>query len=378
MTLPVVSHLAELVAFPTISDRGLLPMADWLAERFSALGFRVERFPDPGHPGKCSLIMTAGPDRDDESGLMLSGHMDVVPTEGQPWSSDPFRLTERDGRLFGRGSADMKGFFAAALAACAAHDLRSLRAPLVLAWTHDEEVGCLGSAQLCGHLAGRPLPRATWIGEPTDFATLRMHPGHVGAEIVIEGRAAHSSRPHLGLNAIQGAAQVVQALAGLERDLDTEVDDGRLHPRVPINVANIVGGGALNIVPDACTVRIGFRPPPGVESSAIFEAIERRLAELRWPAPLRARVLRVTPSLLTPLGTDLEAWLAPSSIGGGAHDGLATFATDGGNLARLGVQPLVFGPGSIEVAHQADEYVALDALARTPAIIRSVIARACT
>ena len=141
MALAVVDDLARLVAFPTVSSRPLTELAAWLARRCADLGFRVERFPAPGEPEKCSLIASIGPPG--TNGLVLSGHMDVVPVVGQPWTTDPFVLTERDGNLLGRGSADMKGFFAATLQALARIPRDAYRRELVLVWTHDEEIGCL-------------------------------------------------------------------------------------------------------------------------------------------------------------------------------------------------------------------------------------------
>lgn len=374
---PLVDDLAALVAFPTVSDRPLSALAAFLSGRFSDLGFRVEKLADPHQDGKCSLAMAIGPARNDGSGLILSGHMDVVPTEGQPWTSDPFVLTRRGDRLVGRGAADMKGFFAAVLQACARLRASDYQRELVLIWTHDEEIGCLGSAQVAHHLADRPLPRACWIGEPTDFRLLRMHPGHVAVEIAIEGRAAHSSRPRLGLNAIDGAADAIRAIRELTIELDRDRTADDPDPRVPINIATIEGGSAINIVPDRCIVRLGYRPPPGMAAEAVYGLIADRLASLRWPAPMTAKILRITPSLLTPAGTTLESWLRADVNPDDPYRGMAPFATDGGNLAALGIAPLVFGPGAIEVAHKADEYVGIDPLHHAVDVIERVIRTAC-
>lgn len=373
----LIDDLAKLVAFPTVSDRELTELAAWLSERFEAMGFRIERFPDPNQPGKCGLVMTAGPERDDGAGIVLSGHMDVVPTEGQPWTSDPFALTRRGDRLFGRGSADMKGFFAVVLQACARIPVRDLNAPLVLVWTHDEELGCLGSAELAPKLAGRPLPRRCWIGEPTGFRVLRMHPGHVVSEIVVEGRAAHSSRPQLGLNAIEGAADVVSAIRSLVEELDQDRGPEDPQPRVPINVARIHADGAVNIVPDRCLITLGYRPPPGMSAEFVHDRIAERIAGLGWPAPIRSRILRATPSLSTPAGTDLAAIFAADAAKDDDYRGMAPFATDGSNLAALGINPLVFGPGDIEVAHKADEFVEIGALVRAVGIAERVLRTTC-
>lgn len=368
--------LARLIAYNSVSSRPLLDLAGWVAQRCEDVGCSVQRFNDPDQEGKCSLIATVGPQG--TNGLVLTGHMDVVPTEGQPWTSDPFVLTEREGKYFGRGTADMKGFFAATLAAMARIRPEEYQRELVLLWTHDEEVGCLGSAKLVRHLqgTGRPLPTACLVGEPTDFQILRMHPGHVAIELVVEGQAAHSSRPDLGSNAIEGASRLVEIATQLARKLEQERDDipEMERPWVAFNVARIHGGTAVNIVPDSCTIDIGYRPLPGMDAESVFHRLVDALPDdLRDKT--RARIVRLTPSLLTPDGTPLQGVLAQHACGDGC--GAASFATDGSNLAKLGMHPLVFGPGSIEVAHQADEFVRRDALERAVDILEDVIRRQC-
>lgn len=371
----VRDELARLVAFPTVSSRPVTALAAHLAERAEGAGLRVERF--EAGPDKCSVIASAGPD-DGRDGLAISGHMDVVPTEGQPWTSDPFRVVERDGKLYGRGTADMKGFVAATVVALAGLDLAKLRRRLVLVWTHDEEIGCLGSAGIAEAYAGRPFPEACWIGEPTEFRIQRMHPGHVVAEVVVEGRAAHSSRPDLGLNAIEGLAEVLRVGRELTRDLATrrEADLPEIErPWVVLNLAEVHGGTAVNVVPDRVVLRLGYRPLPGHADSAVLDELAARIAGLGLPHPVSTRLVRATPALLTPDGTALQGALAEHA----AHPDCtaATFATDGGNLARLGMAPLVFGPGSISVAHQADEYVPADELTRTVGIVGAMVRRWC-
>ena len=375
--MEVVRDLARLVAFPTVSNRPLIALASHVAERFEALGFRVERFDDPGEAGKCSLIASIGPQGTD--GLILSGHMDVVPTEGQPWTTDPFRVREQDGKLYGRGTADMKGFFAVCMQALARIPASAYARELVLIWTHDEEVGCLGSALLVDALKGqnRPFPKACLIGEPTGFQVLRMHPGHVGVAVDITGRAAHSSRPDLGANAIEGAAEIVGVARQLARDLESEtVDLPELErPWVAFNIASIRGGAAINIVPDACRLEIGYRPLPGMQPHDVYHRLVARIEALNLPMSVQTSILRTTPSMLTPEGTDLQRLLLP--LADYPSCGAATFATDGANLAALGVHPLVFGPGSIDVAHQADEYIPIDELVRAVNIIESVVRQRC-
>ncbi|MEZ4318052.1 MAG: acetylornithine deacetylase [Myxococcota bacterium] len=373
----VVGLLERLVAWPTVSDRSMLACAADVAQRCEDLGFRVERFVDPRDAQKSSVIASIGPPGTD--GLVVSGHMDVVPVEGQPWTSDPFVLTERDGRLHARGSADMKGFIAATLTALARIPRDAYTRELVLVWTHDEEVGCLGSAAIADHLlaAGRPLPKDALIGEPTSFQILRMHPGHVAIELDVHGTAAHSSRPDLGVNAIEGIARVVRTIQDLAEELARDPADLPELPRpiVAVNIAEIHGGSAINIVPDHARVRVGYRPLPGHDPHAVFERIRARVSDLALPGGFDARVLRVTPAMLTPRHTPLEHTLAEHACT--AEVGAASFATDGGNLAKLGMRPLVFGPGDINVAHKADEYVPIAELERAVDIVERVVRHHC-
>jgi acetylornithine deacetylase len=366
-----IAELERLVAFDTISNRPVLPLVDYLEEHLSKLGFRTERVGD--RPGKQSLIAAAGPETHD--GLTLSGHLDVVPVDGQPWTSDPFRLTERDGRLYGRGAADMKGFIAATLSALESAPLRRLRRGLALVWTCDEEVGCHGSAEVAAWLrtSGRQLPAACLIGEPTGFAVMRMHAGHAQVTVDLHGEAAHSSAPELGVNAIEAAAALILRLADLQRQLREEADPSLPleRPWVALNVAMIRGGSAINLVPDHCRVEIGFRPLPGMPVDDVFRRIQDLL-----PAGVRAHAHlgAVVPSLLTPEGAPLGELLAGFARPGPAA---AAFATDGGNLALAGMTPLVFGPGRIEVAHKADEHIEATDLLHAVEVIGAIVHARC-
>jgi acetylornithine deacetylase len=375
----VVADLGRLVAFESVSSRAMRDLASFVADRCADLGFRTELLLDATNPDKCTVYAAIGPDTG-EDGLVISGHLDVVPTEGQPWMTDPFRMVERGGKLFGRGTADMKGFVASTLQALARIPASSWKKRLALVWTHDEEVGCLGSAQFAATMASRGirLPRSCLIGEPTEFQVLRMHPGHVGIEIEVRGVAAHSSMPELGINAIEGAAQVITEIRALAAELARE----RRHdlpelerPWVVLNAGYIAGGGAINIVPDRCVIRIGYRHLPGMRPEEPFERIKARVEALSLPGGSTTRLLRVTPSLLTREGTPLQSWLSPH-----AHTpecGAATFATDGGNLAKLGMEPLVFGPGSIGVAHKADEHIAIADLVEAVDVVERLARTAC-
>jgi acetylornithine deacetylase len=371
--MDVEELLGRLVAWPTVSDQPVTGIAAELANRLEDVGMRVERL-DADTPGKCNLVCTAGPQGTD--GIVLSGHMDVVPVVGQPWTSDPFTLTRRDDRLVGRGSCDMKAFLAAIVVALARTPPRDLKRELVLAFTHDEEVGCLGSRALADRFAaeGRTLPSLALIGEPTSFQMLRMHPGHVAAKITCAGLAAHSSKPDLGRNAIRLAGKVLDALDALADRwrLDVRFPELLERPFVVMNVATIHGGNAVNIVPDRCVIDVGFRPLPGMAPDVLFEELRDAVEPL---GDVRAELIRVTPAMLTPSGTPLEALLRPWASS--PETAAASFATDGGNFERLGVRTIVFGPGSIDVAHKADEYVPVGELHRAVDVVEEVVARRC-
>lgn len=377
----VVDELRTLIAFPTVSSRPVTAIASHLATRCEALGFRIERFDDPVLDGKTNIIATLGP-ADAPGGLLLSGHMDVVPVANQPWTSDPFVLTEREGRLHARGSADMKGFIAATTVALERIDRRTMQRPLVLVWTHDEEVGCHGSAHLAQTLLDqhRTLPRDCLIGEPTGLQVLRMHAGHVAVRVTAHGAAAHSAFPELGSNAIEAAATAIDAMCRLAAQLREERSPQPDLERdfVPLNVGVIRGGSAVNIVPDACVFELGYRPLPGAGHEAVLRRIEVALAGLTLPSgtSIDCHLIRVTPSLCTPADTPLASHLLTEAATPGL--GAAGFATDGGNLARCGAEPLVFGPGSIQVAHQANEFIEELALRKTVGIVeRLILARCC-
>ncbi len=372
------SLLGQLIAFDTVSHRPVMELASFLSERCEDLGFDVQIYPDPDNAQKANVVCQAGPKK--TGGLIISGHMDVVPTEDQPWQSDPFQLTELNDKLYGRGTADMKGFIACTLTALARIEVKKLSEPLTLIWTYDEEVGCHGSHKLVEVLKKQPtlLPHEALIGEPTDFRIFRMHPGHVSCQIVTTGLAAHSSKPDLGISAIKRMQTILAAIEHLEADLQKEIKHQNYleRPYVTLNVGSIKGGQAVNIVPDKCEIILGYRPLPGDNPLAVFERLNARLQELPLPAgSLRMSLLNITPALHTPEHQPLEKVLAP--IASHPHAGAAAFATDGGNLALLGIHSLIFGPGSIDVAHKANEFIERAALKKGTDIVEKVIRLRC-
>ncbi|HJN75099.1 MAG TPA: acetylornithine deacetylase [Myxococcota bacterium] len=366
--------LGALVGMETISNRPITEAAALMATRAEDQGFQVELFEDDQDAGKVNVVCSAGP-RTGE-GLILSGHMDVVPVEGQPWSSDPFRLTERDGRLYGRGTSDMKAFLAATVEGLERIELSKLRSELVLVWTHDEEIGCVGSRELVRRLAlsGRVLPRTCWIGEPTDFQVFRMHPGHVAMKVTTRGLSAHSSKPDLGRSALKEMARVIRVVEEIEvsERRSTRYSELLERPYVTMNMAQIRGGVAVNLVPDMVEMTIGYRPLPGDDPVRVHDLIRDRIGDLEADT----EILRITPAMLTAEGTPLQHLLCEHAST--TKLGAASFATDGGNFEELGISSLIFGPGSIDVAHAPDEYVSIAALSKAVDVVEAVVRRSCT
>jgi acetylornithine deacetylase len=383
--LPDTELLSRLVAFDSTSRNSNLPIADFLAGYLERPGVRMERNPSPDGT-KTNLIVWAGlpSDREDtpapiRPGLILSGHMDVVPADEEGWRSDPFTLTDAGDRWVGRGSCDMKGFLALAANLFSEVDPARLRAPLVLVFTYDEEVGTLGARQLYDSYAGgRSLPASAIIGEPTSLRVARLHKGHLKLSITLKGVSAHSGYPHLGVNAIEPAARVVEALAALRRALEGEKPlHGELFPEVPyvpLNVGTIHGGAAINVVPDRCTVEVGLRLLPGMPSEPLLDRVREAVRAAAAPLVPEVEPLSDSPPMLL----DPEAPILRHLTGlTGQEGGSVSFATDAGWLALLGIDCAIWGPGSIAVAHKPNEHLPKAELTAARGMLETTIRRFC-
>ena len=387
--------LARLVAFDTTSRNSNLPLADFLCGYLDRPGVRLIRQPSPDGT-KANLIAWLGPEPvshgeiggiGDRPGLVLSGHMDVVPAEEADWRSDPFTLTDGGDRWVARGACDMKGFLAVAanaMAALTSSGATPLRAPLALVFTYDEEVGTLGARHLLeSYPEGRLLPRSAIIGEPTSLRVARAHKGHLKLRITLHGRSAHSGYPHLGLNAIEPAGRVIGALAALRRTFEGEHEPhAELFPEVPfvpLNVGTVHGGSAINVVPDRCIVEVGVRPLPGMDSAMLAERVRQAvLAELSgtsFEAPPEIEILSDSPPMLLDEQSPIHRHL--SALVGQPAGATVSFATDAGWLQRLGLDCAIFGPGTIEVAHKPNEHVPKAELARAQDLIAVTVRRFC-
>jgi len=381
LTLPSPPEiLADLVGFDSTSHRSNLPIAEHIEAILDRPGVRVERMLSPDGE-KVNLIVTVGPEPTaDREGLVLSGHMDVVPAVEPDWKSDPFELVDGGDRWFGRGSCDMKGSVALAVHLAAAVDSDRLRHPLVLLLTYDEEVGTIGAAQIAKSWpADRPLPRRAIIGEPTSLEAVRLHKGHARARLTTEGQGAHSGYPHLGKNAIEPAGRAIAKLSELRRQLEGETCPNAEHfPEVPwvaLNVATVAGGSAINIVPEKCVVDLGFRVLPGMSADAIYERIENSLIRVLEGESYRFERGEQSPPMLLEEDNDLYRDLC--AILGQEKTISASYATDAGWLQELGLDCLLFGPGTIDVAHKPNEYLPKAEFERAHEILGQLVERYC-
>lgn len=353
--------LRRLVGFDSVSRNSNLPMADYICEYLDRPGVRIRRNPSSDQR-KTNLIIDVGPptNRATRNGLVLSGHMDVVPAEEPEWSSDPFRLEMGEERLIGRGTADMKGFLALAMNRMASVDAGRLRAPLVLFFTYDEELGTLGARHFVETWSEpEMLPRQVVIGEPTELRAVRMHKGHLKLRVTFHGVSAHSGYPHLGRNAIEPAARAVTALAALRHQLSRERPvTADLFPEVPfvaLNVGQIHGGVAVNVVPDRCWIDVGLRVLPGMQSGDLVDRVRATLSQVLPGESLDLEVEGDSPPFM--VGEDRPIWQEVCREIGQEESRSVAYATDAGWLATAGFECVVFGPGSIETAHKPNEYL---------------------
>jgi acetylornithine deacetylase len=359
----------RLIGFDTTSRNSNLELIRYVQGYLAEHGVESHLTHDADHP-KANLYATLGPD--DRPGIALSGHTDVVPVDGQDWSSDPWRVVERDGRLYGRGACDMKGFIAIVLAHVPRFLARGPATPIHLCLSYDEEVGCLGVRGLLAFLAGQPVkPAACIIGEPTSMKVITAHKGKLSLRCRVRGLEAHSSLAPKGVNAINAAARVIAKLADMARrkaeegpyDTDYDVTHTTVHTGL------IQGGTQLNIVPGACSFEFEFRNLPADDPEALLaelkayahQEIEPAMKAIAPDTGFAWEVMSAFPGLETP--PDAEVVALAKALSGGNTTGKVAFGTEAGLFHDSGIPAVICGPGSIEQAHKPDEYVSLEQLA---------------
>jgi acetylornithine deacetylase len=376
-----IQLLDKLIAFPTVSRDSNLDLIRFVVDILDGRGIKNTVIASEDGR-KANLFATVGPG--DAPGVMLSGHSDVVPVDGQNWTLPPFAMTERDGRLYGRGAADMKGFVACALSACLRAAERNLATPLQFALSYDEEVGCLGVRSLLTMLRSAPhRPRLCIVGEPTAMEVATGHKGKVAACAVCRGRAGHSALAPFALNAIHLGCDFVGALRDEQKQLSAAgaQDSDYDVPYTTVHVGKFNAGIALNIVPESCQVDFEIRYIAQDEPEAIMgrlrRAADRIAAEGALVAPESAITIDVVndyPALDTP--PDSEAVAFVKSLVGANGTIKVAFGTEGGLFSRdVGVATVVCGPGSMAQGHKADEYVAIEQLGRCDRMLDNLLDR---
>jgi acetylornithine deacetylase len=362
-SLPATKELlARLVAFDTTSHKTNIPLIRFVEDYLAGHGVESVRVPTPDGE-KSSLFATIGPS--DTAGVALSGHTDVVPVDGQIWDTDPFSLTERDGRLYGRGSCDMKGYLACALAMVPQLKARRLKVPFHIAFSYDEEVGCTGVRPMIGEFGKcLPVPRMVFVGEPTTMTVVDAHKGPVRWRVGLTGRAAHSSMPHLGVNAIAYAGRMIAELARMEEELRAGARDERFEPPwTTLQVTRIEGGTASNIVPAPCWFGWEIRGLPGFDPMTLDRRLrrfaeEKCLPEMRRVAP-EANIEITIANRVSAFAADTKSGIVPLSLQlAGQNETFAvSYCTEAGLFQEGGAPAVVIGPGDIAQAHTPNEFI---------------------
>lgn len=361
--------LARLIAFDTVSRNSNLALIKYIQDYLAGLGVEAELFFDEAG-GKANLFATLGPR--DRGGVCLSGHTDVVPVDGQNWSVPPFELSENDGRLYGRGTADMKGYIACVLAAVPAFLAQPLRVPLHLAFSYDEEVGCLGVRSLLADLERREhKPIACIIGEPTELKPVLGHKGKLAMRCQVHGAACHSAYAPQGVNAIEYAAKLINRLGEIGSLLAApERHDPRFDPPYSTVQTGVIGGGrALNIVPAECQFDFEVRALPSDDPQQVAEQLRDyaetellpKMRAVKAEADIRFSELSAYPALATDPQSEVAQLLA--RLSGSDEFSTVAFGTEGGLFDQAGIPTVVCGPGSMDQGHKPDEFVSEEQLA---------------
>jgi acetylornithine deacetylase len=376
-----IDILRQLIAFPTISRDSNLQLANSVRDQLAERGIACLLVGD-ATGAKANLYATIGPA--DRPGVLLSGHTDVVPVDGQEWTCPPFALTRRHGRLYGRGAADMKGFLACALAAALQAADRELRSPLHLAFSYDEEVGCIGVRRLIDVLAEAPVrPAFCIVGEPTSMAVATGHKGKTALRATCIGREAHSALAPLAVNALHLGCDLVGAIRARQAEIaEAGARDGDYDvPYTTLHVGRMSGGTALNIVPNRCEVEFEIRNLAEDDPASLAEELrgeaERIAAAARERAPeaaIRIEVENSYPGLGTAPDAEVVAFV--KSLTGANRTIKVAFGTEGGLYSeRLGIPTVVCGPGSMAQGHRPDEYVSEEQMARCDAMLAALLDR---
>ncbi len=378
--------MEALVGFPTVSRDTNLPLIDWVERYLTDLGIVAHRMPKAGDPRKAAIFCSVGPDV--PGGVVLSGHTDVVPVDGQDWSTDPWVVTERDGKLYGRGTCDMKGFDALALHALQRASVSDLKRPLQVALSFDEEVGCMGAPPLIEAMsqAGLPKAKTAIIGEPSMMRCVTGHKGSSGFDVRVKGFEVHSSTMHEGVNAIMEAARLIDwanhTNAAIRTETPTAIAEIFNPPFTTVHVGQISGGTAHNITAGDCTFGIDWRFTPDDDRQARMEAfvdyvalVEAGMKAIAPSAGIELRPFFDVPPLRPEEHGAAEQMVRAITGDNGTH--VVSYGTEAGHFQAAGYSAVVCGPGDIAQAHQADEFISVAQLEAGEDFLNRVIDDLC-
>jgi acetylornithine deacetylase len=369
--------LGDLVAIDSVSSRSNAEIIAYLKTRCERLGFATRTYSHLDDQGveKINLVALTGDSQTEvcATELALVGHTDTVPYD--PNWTEALQLTERDGKLFGRGACDTKAFIAAALTAVETTNLAQLQKPLALVFTADEEIGCLGAKRLA---KARPfITRYAIVGEPTSLQPMHAGKGYCLAEVTVRGREAHSAYPQIGASAIFRAARLIEKIERIAEDLQGDQREAFDPPYTTINVGVIKGGSAKNVVPGECRFTLEWRTIPGQKSDHVLNAVRQEVEHLRSADAdfiCEIDAARADDSFETPVNSELVKFLEQRT---GRSPGTVAFGTEAPSMIALGAEAVVFGPGDIRVAHRTGEFVPAAELNQCTEILRQAIERFC-
>jgi len=375
-----IEQLRNLVHYDTTSRNSNLKLLAYIEQHLEALDIPYELTFNQDR-SKANLFATIGDST--IPGLVLSGHMDVVPVDGQDWSGDPFCLREHDGRLYGRGSCDMKGFIAVCLVMAASFQAAKLPVPIHFAFSYDEEIGCIGVRDLISALDKRAVrPLACIVGEPTSMRVVSAHKGMLDTCCTVHGCAGHSSLPDQGVNSIVVAAKLISRLQEISADIKRNgpFDARFTPPHSTLHVGKIHGGTAVNIIPEHCQFEYEIRNIPAQDPHHISRQVERYARETLVPemqavsahSDIHWETKALFPGLDTPSESALNIWLAQLQ-GKPAQAAAVSYGTEAGLFSEIGIETIVCGPGSIEQAHRPDEYVELSQMEGCIKLMQTII-----
>lgn len=375
-----IDMIERLIGFDTTSYRSNLHFIDFAADHLRSLGADIRLTYDDSR-GKANLFATLGPA--DRPGIVLSGHSDVVPVDGQDWTSDPFNVRHAENRLYGRGTADMKSFIALCLALAPDFAARRLSQPVHFAFSYDEEVGCIGARRLIEDLGGLAVrPRLCIVGEPTEMKVIIGHKGKKNVRCEVHGKECHSALNHRGVNAVEIAAEMVAFLRQMQRRIRREgpFDSGYDPPYTTVHTGVIDGGTALNIVPALCEFEFEFRNLPNhdvndlmAELRAFAQTMIPEMLEIDEASGIMFAEYNTTAGLDT--APDDEAAVLARQLSGNNDTAKVSFTTEAGLFHDAGIPTVVCGPGSILQAHKPDEFITLEQVAQGEAFLRRLLDR---